>query len=114
MSRYAEEITGLGSEFFLAVNTVVDLAVLSASKCSRMDGPLRRGTLDGAMLAAPISCAGTEDDAPIRADKNTIENGALHMNFPLLEQAEVCLPSLQSAIVRMAHELFEGYESYVS
>ena len=88
-----------------------DLAALSVRKCSRLDGPLKLATVEGAMLASATLCAGTEDDAPSRVAKITIEHGALHMNYPLLEQAEVCLPSSRSAIVRMAHELFSGYES---
>jgi len=89
---------------------VFDLAVLLVSKYSRLDESLGLATVEGAMLAAAIVCAGAKDGTPSRAAKSTIENGALHMNFPLLEQAEVCLPSLQSAIVRMAHELFSGFE----
>jgi len=85
---------------------VFDRDAVSAPRRSWLDGSLRLEIDSGIMLAAATLCASTEGDAQSRAAVNTIENDALHMNFPLLEQAQVCLPGLQSAIVRMAHELF--------
>jgi hypothetical protein len=105
-SRYADGIIWLDAGFWLGVNTVFFMATLSLPSCSRLAGPLVLATGDDAMLAAATLCADAADDAPSRVVIKTIENGALHMNFPLLEQAQVCLPRLQSAIVRMAHELF--------
>ena len=112
-SRSADKVIWLEAGFCLGVNTVFDRDALSVPKCSMPEGPLTLATAAGAILASADLCAGTENDAPSRAAMNTVENGALHMNFPLLEQAQVCWPRLQPAIVRMAHELFPGYKPTV-
>lgn len=99
---------GLEAGFCLVANSVLGLAILSVLKRSKVDDALRLTNDDGAMLSLDSFWADAQSDVPNRAAKNTIENGALHMNFPILEQAQVCLSSLQCAIVRMAHELFSG------
>ena len=99
--------------FFPEVNTVVALVILSVFVWSIVEYPLALTAGDAAILEAASLLASTENDPPRKAIKTTTENGPRHMNFPLLEQAEVCLSRPASAIVRMAPELFSEYESWI-
>lgn len=78
----------------MGVNTVFDLLDLSVPGCSRDEGALRLEIAGCAMLEAAGLCACADTDAASSAAKNTVESGALHMNYPLLEQAQVCFPRL--------------------
>ncbi len=109
-ARYAEGSSASEDEFFPEVNTVVALVILSVFVWSMLEDPFVLTAGDAAILEAASLLASTEDDPPRKAIKTTTENGPRHMNFPLLEQAEVCLSRPASAIVRMAPELFSEYE----
>jgi hypothetical protein len=86
-------------------NTALDKTGLPVSKRPPSTGAPLAETAAGACLEESL-CASTDSGTLSNAAKNTIVDGALHMNFPLLEQAQVCNLELHTAIVRMTQNQF--------
>jgi hypothetical protein len=87
------------------ISTVLDKAGLSVLKPPLATGASTLGT-GGEGCVNGTLCASAGSGELKKAAKITIVDGALHMNFPLLEQAQVCNLELITAIVRMTHGLF--------